>query len=98
VRDTPLTIDEWARQKAVQQAADTDPLSLGFSTFFLNRTNRSGIIEGGVIGGNDQTGQWKIDARYRCENLARRIAKVASYAPRISLYNRIHPASSAWHV
>ena len=39
-------------------------LALGFSAFFLNRTNRSGIIEGaGPIGGYTQTGKWKVDAQ-----------------------------------
>lgn len=88
VRDTPISVDEWKRQRAVQRTPDPDPLTLGFSTFFLNRTNRSGIITGGIIGGKDQAGLWKLDARFNRQELAKRIAKIASYAPRISLYNR----------
>ena len=61
---------------------------MGFATFYLNRTNRSGIIHGGVIGGNRQDGAYKIDARFNRAELARRIEKVASYAPRMSLYNK----------
>jgi DNA adenine methylase len=80
-------IAEWKRQKAVQTGNDTTPLELGFSTLFLNRTNRSGIIGGGVIGGKDQSGRWKIDARYKRDELIRRIQKVASFASRIKLYN-----------
>jgi DNA adenine methylase len=87
IHDTPITVEEWRRQKAVQTATSPGILDLGFSTFFLNRTNRSGIIKGGVIGGNNQTGTWKIDARFRREDLSKRIAKIASYAPRISLTN-----------
>lgn len=87
VRDTPVTIDEWKRQKAIQTASDPSVAELGFSTFFLNRTNRSGIILGGVIGGKNQTGAWKLDARFNRKDLEMRIAKIASYAPRISLYN-----------
>jgi DNA adenine methylase len=87
VRNTPVTIDEWKRQKAVQTASDPGVAELGFSTFFLNRTNRSGIILGGIIGGKDQTGPWKLDARFNRKDLETRIAKIASYAPRISLYN-----------
>ncbi len=88
VRDTPITIKEWKRQKAVQTAASPSTLELGFSTFFLNRTNRSGIIKGGIIGGKKQTGKWKLNARFNRADLARRIEKIASYAPRISLYNK----------
>jgi DNA adenine methylase len=89
VRDTPLTVEEWRRQRALQYTKEpVETLALGFSTFFLNRTSRSGIIRGGVIGGNDQAGKWKIDARYPTDKLIKRIEKVASYASRISLYNR----------
>ncbi len=57
VEQTPVTVEEWRRQRATFQAEDlTDPLKLGFSAFFLNRTNRSGVIgSGGVIGGLKRT-------------------------------------------
>ena len=87
VRETVPTMDEWRRQKAVQADMDASILALGFSTFFLNRTNRSGIIKGGVIGGKEQSGEWKLDARLNAKDLARRIEKIASYSSRISLYN-----------
>jgi DNA adenine methylase len=87
IRDKKPTMAEWRRQKAIQSATDPTMLELGFSTFFLNRTNRSGIILGGVIGGKKQTGKWKIGARYKTKELIGRIEKIASFAPRISLYN-----------
>lgn len=88
VRDTPLTVEEWRKQHALQYVKEPiGTLALGFSTFYCNRTSRSGIIRGGVIGGNNQTGKWKIDARYRPDVLTKRIDKVASYRSRISLYN-----------
>lgn len=87
IRDTAVTIEEWHQQKAVQSAADVSLLELGFSTFFLNRTNRSGIIRGGVIGGKGQAGAWALDARYNKSDLIFRIEKVGRYAGRIRLYN-----------
>lgn len=88
VRDTPVTVDEWRKQRALQFSKEpVDTLALGFSTFFLNRTSRSGIIRGGAIGGVNQGGEWKINARYKPDVLVKRIEKVASYASRISLYN-----------
>jgi DNA adenine methylase len=87
IENTEVTIDERLRQKAVQRDATAKTLDLGFSTFFLNRTNRSGIIAGGVIGGNAQNGEWKIDARFNKPDLIRRIRKVAAYRSRITLYN-----------
>lgn len=85
IKDTAVTIDEWHRQRSVQRIEAPDELDLAFSTFFLNRTNRSGIITGGVIGGLDQTGPWKLDARYNRADLIRRIQKVERFNSRISL-------------
>lgn len=90
ITDTPVNMDEWLRQKEVQKRKDspnTPLLELGFSTFFLNRTNRSGILKAGVIGGKDQTGKYKIDARYNKSDLIERIENIADYAERITLTN-----------
>lgn len=88
IDDTPLTIDSWKKQKKIQQQKTSESLlKLGFSTFFLNRTNRSGIIKAGVIGGNKQDGNFKIDARFNKEELKARIKKIAQYHDRIELYN-----------
>jgi DNA adenine methylase len=85
IQDTAVTMQEWERQRVVQAAESPDPLDLAFSTFFLNRTNRSGIINGGVIGGKGQGGKWKLDARYNKSDLIRRIEKVARHRTRITL-------------
>jgi DNA adenine methylase len=83
--DTAVDMDQWHRQHEIQSAPDPFEIDLAFSTFFLNRCNRSGIIAGGVIGGKDQFGKWKLDARYNKAELTRRIEKVARFASRISL-------------
>lgn len=85
VRVTPNT---WKRQRQILAAPDNhEPAEVGFAFFFLNRTNRSGIINGGMIGGNDQTGRWKIDARFGRDELIRRIEQIAEYRDRISIFN-----------
>jgi len=89
VSDTKLTVSEWDRQKKVlSRPGDHDRLALGFATFFLNRTNRSGILNGGIIGGRDQTGPWKIDARFNASELVTRITAIARMRQRISLTRR----------
>lgn len=86
VNDVPLTMETWEAQREMQKhKADVDLLELGFSTFFLNRTNRSGILNGGVIGGKEQTGKYKIDARFNKKDLIERIEHVAGYADLIEL-------------
>lgn len=84
---TPVSIDVWQEQKAIQKNKETaDLIDLAFSTFFLNRTNRSGIIKGGVIGGKEQKGEWKMDVRFNRKDLIDRIEKIAIYRDRISLH------------
>ena len=88
ISDTPVNIDVWHRQKAILSNPDQHSvLEHGFATFFLNRTNRSGILKGGVIGGKNQTGNYKLDARFNKENLIKRIEKIGEYSNRIKIYN-----------
>jgi DNA adenine methylase len=88
IHDCPLTVKEWSRQKEIfRRPHEVDLLSLGFSFFYLNRTNRSGILNGGVIGGRDQAGKWKINARFNRPDLISRIEKIASLMTRIELTN-----------
>lgn len=86
IRDTPLTVGSWDKQKLIfSRQANGDVAKLGFATFFLNRTNRSGILNGGIIGGREQTGPWKIDARFNKEELIFRIQSIAKLRNRIEL-------------
>lgn len=86
IKDTRVTVKEWDRQRAIQKnQGDHDIYELGFSTFFMNRTNRSGIITAGIIGGRNQNGDWKIDARYNKPELISRIERIASMSERITL-------------
>ncbi|WP_461164465.1 DNA adenine methylase [Arthrobacter sp. R4-81] len=86
VKSTPLTIAEWQRQRKIYRTGDQgDKLSLGFAFFFLNRTNRSGILNAGVIGGQKQDGNYKIDARFNRETLVERIETIGALAERITV-------------
>ena len=85
---TPITINEWRLQKLIYNNPQSSCFDLGFATFFLNRTNMSGIVNGGPIGGIQQKGKWKIDARFNKEKLAERIRQLSLYKNRISVFNR----------
>jgi len=89
LRETPATVEEWSRQRTIYKWPQRhSSLHVGFSTFYLNRCNRSGIISsGGPIGGQHQTGKWKIDARLNRPELERRIRKIATYRERITISN-----------
>ncbi len=86
IRDVPLSVKEWDCQKKIFRCpANASTLKLGFSCFYLNRTNRSGILNGGLIGGRNQEGKWLMDARFNREDLVRRITKIADFAERIEV-------------
>lgn len=90
--DTPVNMDSWHRQRAVYEVGndegDRSPLEIGFATFFLNRTNRSGIItKAGPIGGANQTGKYKLDCRFNKANLAQKIERIATRANDIEMHN-----------
>jgi len=88
INDTPVTIEEWHKQKYIlSKPQDFSQLEHGFATFFLNRTNRSGILKGGVIGGKNQNGNYKLDVRFNKENLSKRIEKIGCHSNRIKVYN-----------
>lgn len=89
VEQTPLTVEEWRRQRAIYQERDTsDPVKLGFATFYLNRTNRSGIMNAGVIGGQAQASRYKMNARYNKAGLRSRLEWIGSSADRITVTDR----------
>jgi DNA adenine methylase len=76
---TPLTVNEWTnRRTIVQNPTSHSLLEVGFSTFYLNRCNRSGVLTGGLIGGLAQNGKWNMDARFPRERLIRRIEEIAT--------------------
>lgn len=88
ISNVTLSINNWKRQRNIlENATSHTHLEVGLAFLFLNRTNRSGIINAGVIGGYDQTGPWKMDARFNREGLIERISRIADHAEYIHLYN-----------
>ena len=88
IRNTEITVGNWKKFKKIHSNAKTAKLfDLGFATFFLNRTNRSGVIDGGVIGGETQKGKYKINCRFNKKDLIKRIKLIASHKKNIHLYN-----------
>ncbi len=85
IETTPVTMEEWRRQREIQHKARGSKLALGFSTLFLNRTNRSGILRGGVIGGYEQLGNYPLDCRFNRVDLVRKVRRLAVYRDQVRL-------------
>ncbi|MFS1013776.1 DNA adenine methylase [Enterococcus casseliflavus] len=90
IQETPVTIDEWHRQKEIylQHKNHMNSVEGGFATFFLNRTNVSGIISGGPIGGYEQKGKYKLHCRFNKEGLIKKIRAIADRRDDITLYRK----------
>lgn len=87
LHETPITIEQWFKWRSVLRGeVEVGLVERGFATLFMNRTNRSGILKGGVIGGLDQSGTYKLDARLKKEVLTARIQKIAQHASRITVH------------
>lgn len=87
IRTTEVSVEEWYKKSHIYVEGSDDDLELGFATFFLNRTNRSGILKARPIGGLVQDGRWRIDARFNREELVQRIELISKYNSRITVSN-----------
>ncbi len=88
ISSASLTIKEWRYRQAVVKKCDKRKiLEMGFSVFYLNRCNRSGVLSAGVIGGLNQEGNYKMDARFSKNDLIQRIESIALHKNKISITN-----------
>jgi DNA adenine methylase len=84
---TPICMDEWFKWRAVLRGEiNATTIERGFATLYMNRTNRSGILNAGVIGGLRQQGDYKLDARFKKDVIATRLERISAHAEQISVY------------
>ena len=89
IERTKITPTNWNVEKKIQKNKNNESLfDLGFSTFFLNRTNYSGIIDAGMLGGINQQGNNKIDCRFNKNDLIKRIKKIYNFRKQINISNK----------
>ncbi len=87
VKECQVNIDAWHTHYQTPTHPDrADDLALGFATFFLNRTNRSGILRARPIGGLRQDGQWRLDCRFNKDDLVQRLRRIAERAAQIDIF------------
>lgn len=87
LESTPINMEEWFKWRSVlRDECESSVIEKGFATLFMNRTNRSGILKAGVIGGKNQDGKYKLDARFKKDVVAGRILAIAKRAKNISVY------------
>ena len=91
IYNIPVTLTEWYKQKDVLQSSNKPSFELGVATFFMSRTNRSGVILGGAIGGSTEEKQnnakYKIDCRFNKNDLIPRLESIAANKNQIRIFN-----------
>lgn len=90
INDSKISMENWNCQKYIyDNCNDHTNLEIAFSTFFLNRTNRSGILyKAGPIGGMNQTGNYKMDVRFNKSELIGRIIRIAKFSSSLEIHNK----------
>ncbi len=92
INDVPVTLEEWQHQKEVLKNTKEPSFELGVATFFLSRTNRSGVISGGAIGGTSiekqRSAKYKIDCRFNKSDLLARLKAIVKQKERITICNQ----------
>lgn len=91
INTIPVTLTEWYTQRDIVQKSTKPSFELGVATFFMSRTNRSGVIFGGAIGGSteekQQNAKYKIDCRFNKKDLAQRLEIITANKNRIRVCN-----------
>ena len=85
IRRRKVTMTQWHKQRAVLHDVESNRLDLAYATLFLNRTNRSGILKGGVIGGKEQLGNYALDCRFNKAELIHKIQRIHTYRDVITI-------------
>lgn len=88
INNVDVSLEEWDIQKQIYlHQNEYANIDVAKATFFLNRTNVSGIIKGGMIGGRTQNSNYGINARFNRNDLVSKIRTIAQYSKKIDLYN-----------
>lgn len=89
LKDTPINMEQWFHWRGILRGEiEASQEERGFATLYMNRTNRSGILKAGVIGGLKQSGAYKLDARFKKDVIAKRIERIAQYSGSITVHNK----------
>ena len=87
INEVDLSLDEWNRQREIFFRSTKYSFDYGFAAFYLNRTNHSGILSAGPIGGRAQRGL-TLAARFNRAGLADRVRTIGEHRDCIKVYNR----------
>lgn len=88
IKDVPITIETWHEMQPLRTVEDANLhsiLDMGLAGLFYNRTNFSGILKAGPLGGLLQVSEYKIDCRFNKERIIGLIESIALLRDRVSV-------------
>lgn len=80
IKKLKVSLDEWHHFKKYKPKVKR---TQALKCLFLNRTNFSGILKAGPIGGQKQISQYKIDCRFNKKAIIEKIEILSSYRDRV---------------
>lgn len=88
IASVPIDLDTWRYYKDIyKKGIEMDEFEIAKSTLYLNRTNISGVLDAGPIGGYPQTAKYKIGARFNKGDIIKKIRLIESRKQDILLSN-----------
>lgn len=86
--EAKLDLAEWHVHRAIcARPEGKDLRDVGFAAFYMNRCNRSGVVNAGPIGGYEQKGEWRLDVRFSKPALVERVSAISKLRDRIFVNN-----------
>lgn len=88
IREADVSLERWHELRPLLECETPEEdrlVEMAFAALFFNRTNFSGVLHTGPIGGQDQSSAYKIDCRFNREDLIARVREIAKLGDRINV-------------
>lgn len=88
IKKVPVTMDSWSEMRKslyVTEPDDFKTVELGLAGLFLNRTNFSGVLHAGPIGGISQSSKYTVDCRFNKDEIISRIKVISKNREKVSV-------------
>ncbi|OWW18436.1 DNA adenine methylase [Noviherbaspirillum denitrificans] len=88
IKNVTVSLKTWHELQPLlkcEEPSEEDEVQLAFAALFFNRTNFSGVLHSGPIGGQKQSSAYSIDCRFNKEDLIDKIKRLSDLADRVEV-------------
>jgi DNA adenine methylase len=88
IKEIPVNMESWAdirKNLHVTEPDESRTVELGLAGLFLNRTNFSGVLHAGPIGGASQSSSYAVDCRFNKDEIISRIEIISKYREKVDV-------------